>query len=125
MRRDLPAAVPEIPVTDMDRALAYYEEQLGFAVDWGRDGGGIAGISRGACRIFLTTAEFRAYFHNGAPVVVWLNLDGKAEVDALHGVWRAAGARIVHPPESKPWSRLHEFVVGDHDGNTIRVFYNY
>ena len=32
---EFPAAVPEIPVTDMDQALEYYETRLGFDVDWG------------------------------------------------------------------------------------------
>ncbi|HTE15913.1 MAG TPA: VOC family protein [Burkholderiales bacterium] len=125
MSDDFPRAVPEIPVTDMATALAYYETKLDFNVDWGRDGGGIAGISQGRSRLFLTDEEFRGYFHNQAPVVIWLNLDSKEEVDALHEKWKKNGAGILHPPESKPWSRLHEFVVADADGNVIRAFYNY
>jgi len=125
MSDELPSAVPEVPVTDMTNALAYYEGKLGFNVDWGRQGGGIAGISQGRSRWFLTDQEFRGYFRNQPPVVVWLNLDSKEEVDALHVRWEKAGAMILHPPESKPWSRLHEFVVTDPDGNFIRVFYNY
>ncbi len=120
-----PGAVPEIPVTDMASALLYYEQKLGFHVDWGRDGGGIAGISQGRSRIFLTDHEFRGYFRNQAPVVVWLNLDSKEDVDALHAKWVSNGARILHPPESKSWSRLHEFVIADPDGNIIRAFYNF
>jgi uncharacterized glyoxalase superfamily protein PhnB len=125
MTKDLPQAVPEIPVTDMAAALSYYEEKLGFTVDWGREGGGIAGISQGRSRIFLTDTSFRDYFGNPAPVVIWLNLDSKEEVDALHAAWVRNGADIQHPPESKPWSPLHEFVVRDPDGNVIRAFYNY
>jgi uncharacterized glyoxalase superfamily protein PhnB len=120
-----PAAVPEIPVADMDKALAYYEECLGFAVDWGRDGGGIAGISQGRARIFLTDIAIRQHFQNEPPVVIWLNLDSKDEVDALYKRWKALGAEIQHPPESKSWSRLHEFVARDPDGNFIRAFYNF
>lgn len=125
MTREFPSAVPEIPVADMAKALKYYEECLGFSVDWGRDGGGIAGISQGGSRIFVTDRNVRGHFHNEAPVVIWLNLDSKEEVDALHDEWKGKGATIVHAPESKPWSRLHEFVVTDLDGNFIRVFYNY
>jgi hypothetical protein len=58
-------------------------------------------------------------------MVVWLNLDSIEEGDALHADWSHRGARIMHPPESKSWSRLHEFVVNDLDGNVIRVFYNF
>lgn len=122
---DFPAAVPEIPATDLQRALDYYEKCLGFTVDWGRDDGGIAGISRGNSRIFITDTAFREYLRNPAPTVIWINLDSEAAVDALHESWKASGATIMHPPESKSWSRLHEFVVTDPDGNVIRVFYNF
>lgn len=125
MTSEFPSAVPEIPVADMAKALTYYEECLGFTVDWGRDGGGIAGISQGLSRIFVTDGTIRDYFHNAAPVVIWLNLNSKEEVDALHDEWKGKGAKIMHAPESKPWSRLHEFVVTDLDGNFIRAFYNY
>lgn len=125
MTSEFPNAVAEIPVADMAKALTYYEGCLGFAVDWGRDGGGIAGISQGRSRIFLTDRTIREYFHNEPPVVIWFNLDSKEQVDALHEKWKANGARILHPPESKSWSRLHEFVAKDLDGNFIRAFYNY
>lgn len=125
MNKEFPGAVPEIPVTDMAKALAYYETKPGFTVDWGRDGGGIAGISQGQSRIFLTDRELREYFKNEAPVVIWLNLDSKEEVDELYEKWNRNGAKILHPPESKSWSRLHEFVITDLDGNVIRVFYNF
>lgn len=125
MHPEFPSAVPELPVTDMARALRYYEDQLGFTIDWGHDGGPIAGISQGRSRIFLTAAEVRDYFHSQPPAVVWFNLDSKDEVDALHTRWAARGATILHPPESKDWSRLHEFVATDPDGNFLRVFYNF
>ena len=52
--------VPEIPVTDIDAAADYYEQRLGFNVDW-RDegGGGIGGVSKGHRRLFLTNHAFR------------------------------------------------------------------
>lgn len=124
MKHELPAAVPEIPVTDMNAALDYYQGKLGFTVDWGGADGGIAGISKGQCRIFLTDRDFRAHHGNAAPVLVWLNLNSKEEVDELHEIWSAAGARIVSPPESKPWN-LHEFTASDRDGNLFRVFYDF
>ena len=119
-----PAAVPEIPVSDIDAALAYYSSRLDFDVDWGDRTGGIAGISRGDCRIFLTNAAFREDLGNAAPVVIWLNLDSKDAVNALHESWRAREAKIVSPPESKPWG-LHEFTAADLDGNLLRVFYDF
>jgi len=121
---ELPAAVPEIPVTDMNEALDYYEHKLGFNTDWGGADGGIAGISKGHCRMFVTDPDFRAHHGNAAPVVIWLNLHSKEEVDDLYAIWKAAGARINSPPESKPW-KLHEFTASDLDGNLFRVFYDF
>ena len=124
MNIDFPGAVPEIPVRDMTVALAYYESNLGFTIDWGGEDGGIAGISKGNCRMFLTNEAFRSHYRNAAPVLVWLNLDSKEDVNELFGVWSASQAKIVSPPESKPWG-LHEFTVADLDGNLFRVFYDF
>ena len=57
-------------------------------------------------------------------MVIWLNLASNREVDELHLAWSGRGARIVSPPESKPW-KLHEFTAADLDGNLIRVFHDF
>lgn len=124
MNNEFPAAVPEIPVTDMNAALDYYRRQLGFDLDWGGADGGIAGISQGQCRMFLTDGDFRTHHGNVSPVMVWLNLNSKVEVDELHEMWNANGAKIISPPESKPW-KLREFTASDLDGNLFRVFYDF
>jgi uncharacterized glyoxalase superfamily protein PhnB len=125
----LPAAVPEIPAANVDTAAAYYVNTLGFTFDWGDDDGGIGGISRGNCRLFITNRSFReAYSKNGpvlmGPILFWLNLESKAEVDELFAEWKAAQANIVSEPEDKPW-KLREFMAADLDGNLIRVFYDF
>lgn len=119
-----PAAVPEIPVTDMNATLDYYERKLGFNIDWGGADGGIAGISKGDCRMFLTNREFREHHGNAPPVMIWLNLNSKEEVDELYEIWNANEARIISVPESKQW-KLHEFTASDPDGNLFRVFYDF
>lgn len=124
MKHVFPAAVPEIPVTDMSAALDYYQSKLGFNLDWGGANGGIAGISKGDCRMFLTDHDFRAHHGNAPPVMIWLNLNSKEEVDELYAIWKAAEARLLSPPESKPW-KLHEFTASDPDGNLFRVFYDF
>jgi len=124
MKSEFPAAVPEIPVTDMNAALDYYESKLGFNIDWGGAGGGIAGISKGDCRMFLTDRDFRQHQGNATPVTIWLNLSSKQEVDELYEIWKAREARIISAPESKPW-KLHEFTASDLDGNLFRVFYDF
>lgn len=124
MKSEFPAAVPEIPVTDMNAALDYYERKLGFTIDWGGAGGGIAGISQGQCRMFLTDQAFRVNHGHTSPVTIWLNLSSKEEVEELYAIWNANGAIITSPPESKPW-KLHEFTASDVDGNLFRVFYDF
>jgi predicted lactoylglutathione lyase len=124
LTHDFPGAVPEIPVSDVDIAAAYYQNQLGFSIDWRSQDGGIAGISNGRCRIFLTNRAFREHYGNSAPALVWLNLSSKQEVDALYEAWSHCEARIISRPESKPWN-LHEFTVADLDGNLFRVFYDF
>lgn len=124
MALEIPGAVPELPVGDVDKAAAYYRDVLGFNVDWGGEEGGIAGISREHCRIFLTNGTFRQSHGNAAPALVWLNLSSKNDVDALHEEWTRRGAKIVSAPESKPWG-LHEFTVADLDGNLFRVFFDF
>lgn len=124
MKHDFPAAVPEIPVTDMNAALDYYESKLGFKIDWGGADGGIAGISKGDCRMFLTDENFREHHGNAPPVMIWINLNSKEEVDELYELWKAAEVKILSPVESKPW-KLHEFTSSDPDGNLFRVFYDF
>ena len=124
MNNGFPAAVPEIPVTNMNVALDYYKDKLGFSIDWGGAEGGIAGISKGDCRMFLTDNDFRAHHGNAAPVMIWINLSSKNEVEELYEIWKKSAARIISPPESKPW-KLHEFTASDLDGNLFRVFYDF
>lgn len=124
MLNQFPQAVPEIPVTNVEEAADYYVTVLGFSFDWGNDRDGIGGISQGDCRMFLTNAPFRAEHGPKSPVIVWLNLSSKQEVDELFERWTATGAKILEPVEDKPWN-LREFRIADPDGNQLRVFYDF
>ena len=124
MKLDFPAAVPEIPVSDISKAAAYYERNLGFNIDWGGGDGGIVGISKGHCRMFLTDDAFRKHYGNAGPILVWLNLGSKEQVNELYGHWSAGQAKIVSAPESKPWG-LYEFTAADPDGNLFRIFHDF
>jgi uncharacterized glyoxalase superfamily protein PhnB len=123
-RMTFPAAVPEIPAANVDKSAAYYVNTLGFTFDSGDDQGGIAGVSRGNCRLFITNRSFRDSYGNTGPILFWLNLDSKAQVDELFAQWKAAHAKIISEPEDKPW-KLREFMAADLDGNLIRVFYDF
>ena len=124
MKSKFPGAVPEIPVTDIANATAYYQNSLGFNLDWSVDELGLAGLSRGNCRMFLANDQFRKGYGNVGPTLTWLNLGSKDEVDELYRAWSASNAKLMSAPESKPYG-LHEFTATDLDGNLFRVFYDF
>ncbi len=123
MKSEFPGAVPEIPVSDLNRAAHYYQRNLGFTLDWSNEELGLAGISKGDCRIFLANQAFRKGYGNCGPTLTWLNLDSKEDVDELYRIWKASEAKMISAPESKPWG-LHEFTAVDPDGNLFRVFHD-
>ncbi|HEX7295232.1 MAG TPA: VOC family protein [Pyrinomonadaceae bacterium] len=124
MNPNFPGAVPEIPVTNIDAAIDYYQNNLGFELDWNAQDIGLAGISKGRCRMFLANKDFRTGYGNVGPILIWLNLGSKEQVDELYKAWSATKAKLVSAPESKPWG-LHEFTATDLDGNFFRVFYDF
>jgi len=118
MAAKLPPPVPQIPVSDLGRAISFYQSRLGFVLDWKYEDG-LAGVSREAARLFLDRVA-GGPLH---PVRVWLNLGSVAEVDALYSEWQKSGVPIASAPEQKPWG-IYEFIAEDGDGNSFRVFYD-
>jgi len=118
MATKLPTPIPQIPVSNLERAITFYQSRLGFALDWKYEDG-IAGVSREDARLFLDWVV-DGPLH---PVRVWLNLHSVSEVDALHRDWQKAGVPIPSAPEQKPWG-IYEFIAEDCDGNSYRVFYD-
>jgi len=78
----------------------------------------------GIADCLLLIAPSESPYGNIGPILFWLNLDSKAEVDELFAQWKATQAKIVSEPEDKPW-KLREFIAADLDGNLIRVFYDF
>lgn len=107
---------------DINEAAAYYESNLGFTVDGGGEELGLAGISKGTCGVFLENSDYR--YGNIGPVLTWLDLESKEEVDDLYRLWSDSKAKLISAPESKPRG-LHEFTAADPDGNLFRVFYDF
>ena len=117
----LPVPVPELPVNDIDSAGAFYQQRMGFNIDWKYEDY-LSGISRDDARIFLRqrTVEERKQNYS---VLVWLNLLSTQEVDELYAQWKRDGVPIVDELETKPWN-LREFTAQDPDGNRFRVFHD-
>ena len=99
--------VPELPVTDVERAQKHYRDALGFEIGWS-DQDEIGAVSRGSVAIFFrkATPPFEAAVH-------WVFA---ADIDATYDELTSSGANIVEPLERKPWG-LRQFTVEDIDGN--------
>ena len=68
MKNEFPAAVPEIPVTDMDAALHYYQAQLGFTLDWSGPTAGSLEFQR------VTAGCFSQTLHSASMTAMHLQL---------------------------------------------------
>lgn len=117
----LPSPVPELPVSSLKASGTFYEQRMGFRVDWVYEDY-LAGISKDAARIFLRrkTEQEEKQDYN---VLVWLNLKSSLEVDQLYEEWKRSGVDILGELETKPWN-LREFTAQDLDGNRFRVFHD-
>src|SRR5262245_28035588 len=124
MKMKFPSPVPEIPVRDLKTATTYYQNNLGFTLDWSDEELGLAGISQGNCSMFLADQAFRQGHGNAGPALTWLNLGSREEVDELYQTWSSSKAKLISAPESKSWG-LYEFMATDLDGNLFRVFYDF
>jgi uncharacterized glyoxalase superfamily protein PhnB len=100
--------VPELPVTDVERAQQHYRDALGFEIGWLYPGKEIGAVSRGNVAIF-----FRKRTRPFEPAVHWVFAE---DIDATHDELKSLGANIVEPLEKKPWG-LMQFTVEDIDGN--------
>lgn len=103
--------VPELPVTDVERAQQHYRDTLGFEIGWLYPGKEIGAVSRDRSVIF-----FRKRAQPFEPAVHWMYAE---DIDASYAELKSLGANIVEPLEKKPWG-LRQFTVKDLDGN---VFY--
>ena len=106
---------PSFGVADMERAVAFYTEVMGFSI----------GFQNGDPVIFTLLERNRAELHLLlAPAyrgptfnVAHLIVD---DVDALHARCAAAGAPIMKALADKDFG-MRAFVVADPDGNCIDI----
>ena len=107
-----------IPVSDQDRALAFYRDQLGFAVATDQPMGPgqrwiELRIAHSATRVVLFTPEGHedriGSFFNGS-----LACDN---VEATYRQLSERGVEFVEPPTAQPWGTFAKF--RDPDGNTF------
>lgn len=107
--------MPRLPVRDLDRSIAYYEEALGLRAAWRTSDGHLAAIASGDIEILLLVPwtgegpppEQSAYVYVEDPDSLFLDCE-------------QAGADIVAAVASRP-SGMRDFVVRDPDGHRFTL----
>ena len=88
---------PLIPAgDDLDRAVRFFTEELGFALTW--QGGGMAGVRRGRVEFNLVQNGNTEWAENASASI------GVDDLAALHAEYRTTSAQ-VGPLETKSWGR--------------------
>lgn len=101
---------PILRVEDMEAAVRYYVEVLGFEpASWGDDN--FTCVTRDAAGIYLCKGD---QGHTGS--WVWIGVE---DVEKLHEELKASGAKIRQEPRNYPWAL--EMHVEDMDGNVLRM----
>ncbi len=105
----LGSAIPILRVNDLDASLAYYEQALGFRLDW--RAATVLSLSRDRASLMLSEGD-----QGHAGTWLWI---ATGDVDALYAEAEAGGARLRHPPTNHPWGS-RECQIADLDGNVLR-----
>ena len=106
---------PQFLVDDLDRAVAYYRDRLGFELDFIYESF-YASVSRDGFAIHLKhapkLAAERAHRKQNE------HLDAHVSVSGINGLFvelQSRGAAVIKPLEERPWACV-DFYVEDADG---------
>jgi uncharacterized glyoxalase superfamily protein PhnB len=100
-------AIPVLPVANLDAAIAFYEQRLGFKRTWG--GGTLASVGRDGVAIMLRQVP--------GTIVPWEIWVGCSDAARIYKDCRDAGVRLVQPPTNQPWAV--EMRIADPDGHVL------
>ena len=107
--------MPRLPVTDMDRSIAYYEEAFGFRLAWRTVDDSLAALASGEIEMLLLVPWAGDSLPPTQAAYVYVE-----DPDALCAEYRQAGADIVDPVASRPYG-MRDFVVRDPDGHRFTL----
>jgi catechol 2,3-dioxygenase-like lactoylglutathione lyase family enzyme len=106
---------PQFLVDDLDRAIAYYRERLGFELDFSYESF-YAAVSRDGFAIHLKHAARvvgeRAHRKENEHLDAYIAVSG---IRDLFTELQMRGAGLIKPLEQRPWACL-DFYVEDPDG---------
>jgi catechol 2,3-dioxygenase-like lactoylglutathione lyase family enzyme len=104
---------PVFAVKNLDEALAYYRDKLGFSVRWTWGNPVVrAGVSIGKVEIQLDEAD------PGAPSAISNAYCHMTDVEGYFAECRRRGAIIVGELDDRPWG-MKDFRVLDPSGNRV------
>jgi catechol 2,3-dioxygenase-like lactoylglutathione lyase family enzyme len=107
---------PQLRSTNWARTRTFYEDGLGFRVQWEhRFEPGFpvfAEVSRDGLSLFLTEHTGDCQVGGAAYIIV-------DDLEALYREFLQRGVRVDEPPEDAPWG-TREMSVLDPDGNRLR-----
>ena len=109
---DLVRIAPELPAGNLESALAYYEQKLGFEVAVHFRENNYAIVERDGIAIHLFAGETATVSPVGVHIFT-------PDLDQLFAELKARGATITQQIEHKPWGN-REFRVRDEFGNQLK-----
>jgi DNA-binding transcriptional MerR regulator len=107
--------MPRLPVTDLDRSIAYYQEALGFRLAWRTADDSLAAMASGEIEMLLLVPWAGQSPPPTQSAYVYVE-----DPDALCAEYQQAGADIVDPVDSRPYG-MRDFVVRDPDGHRFTL----
>jgi DNA-binding transcriptional MerR regulator len=107
--------MPRVPVSDLDRSIAHYQEAFGLDLAWRTDDGHLAAISTAGIDILLLVP----WSGDGPPppqsFYVYVE-----DPDAMCAEFEQAGANVVDPVALRPHG-MRDFAVQDPDGHRFTL----
>jgi catechol 2,3-dioxygenase-like lactoylglutathione lyase family enzyme len=106
---------PQFLVDDLERAIAYYRDKLGFELDFTYQGF-YAAVTRDGFAIHLKHAPKLAADREHRKQNE--HLDAYISVTGIHGLFgelERRGARVLRPLQERPWA-CFDFYIEDPDG---------
>ncbi len=103
--------MPHLPVSDVERSVAYFQEALGFRLAWQTADRTLSALASGAIELLLLVPWEGEGAPPGQSAYVYVE-----DPDALCAEYAQAGATIVDTVASRPYG-MRDFVVSDPDGH--------
>jgi catechol 2,3-dioxygenase-like lactoylglutathione lyase family enzyme len=107
------SVMPSLPVADLDRAIVFYTQSLGFVLRF-RNGSCFAIVAHGAVELGLSSPEIAGVPAGHGRCYCKLS-EG---IDTLYADYRSGGVTIRHELRDESYG-MREFMIADPDGNEI------